>query len=382
MDKVVLLVGPMEQSHRHSYGSGAGGYIANMNNYSSLKILGFKFARCGLSVRRHKSKFTSCLAFPIRLIRDLLFFAGNLLVVRPSIVHVVAQYRSSAYREIFLLAIAGLACIPVVYDIRAGSFVSSYESSGWFYRLVIGLSVKCASAILVEGFSYMSFLEKSFGKESIYIPNFLSASWLPGKSICPSVSCDPLSGMVDLLFVGFFYSGKGARELLEACWIMVLKGFSIRLNVVGAIDSDIRNHDSFTRLLPGGHLVCHGVLNAEQIRAIIGKMFVYVYPTMHPGEGHNNSVNEAAACGLPLVLARHGFLPSVFDESEAFFLDKVTPDQIAASLVQIISDPEAALRRGEKARKKVENLCSSIAVSRRLGQVYGSLIRSRCLLPF
>jgi glycosyltransferase involved in cell wall biosynthesis len=103
---------------------------------------------------------------------------------------------------------------------------------------------------------------------------------------------------------------------------------------------------------------------------------VFCLPTRHPGEGHSNSINEAMMMGMVILTTRHGFIPSVIEESACYFVEKKSPVSITEALKRIDSNREEARARASRARTILEKRYSSDVVIPVLDGIYGRLVTS------
>lgn len=94
---------------------------------------------------------------------------------------------------------------------------------------------------------------------------------------------------------------------------------------------------------------------------------VFISPSLF--EGHPNTVLEAAACGCPLVIsdiaAHRGFL----DENAALLVPAHDAAALAAAIVEVLDDPDAARRRVERAAQAVSQW-STGRIARQYEQIY------------
>lgn len=332
----ILIVGPASASGSRVYGGGAGGYSRNMSVYlSTLKLPGYKLVPFYHSVRGQSAGVAEN---PIvRLMRDTSSFIVTCLRLRPSTVHVLAQYRGALPRELAFSLVCRILRIRLVYDIKAGAFGQSYRQGGRVYKAMTRSVVHSANCLFAEGEKTRIFLRSEFGLGSVFFPNFIPDSEIPSK---PSNLFAAVR--LRILFVGYCYRDKGIFELVEGCRVLASMGHKIVLKIIGAESpeftewcDELPNVDSLD-IIRCGQRPSEEVLNAMQ------ESDVYAYPTSHPGEGHNNSINEAMMNGLVVLTTRHGFLEDVLGVDGAFFLDKVAPDQIAAALEKIKKGQEEA----------------------------------------
>jgi glycosyltransferase involved in cell wall biosynthesis len=226
-----------------------------------------------------------------------------------------------------------------------------------------------AKVIICEGQLYVDYLRKELGVESHYFPNFVLECEVPGDVK------DKLRGdKLRVLFVGYCFEGKGVFELVEGCQLALKKGVPIELTLVG------HEHDDFTRFLDSksadnlSYTINRiGIVEHGEVLAHYESHDVFCMPSRHRGEGHTNTVNEAMMMGMVIVSTRHGFLESVLADNSSFFLDELTPLDIANTLKMIHDDQDEARRRAANARTRLMSFFTSNAAFANLSAHYETL---------
>jgi glycosyltransferase involved in cell wall biosynthesis len=79
-----------------------------------------------------------------------------------------------------------------------------------------------------------------------------------------------------------------------------------------------------------------------------------------------SKVVEIATNGLLLLSTRVSDVPLVFADSEAFFLDEVTPNALAESLVHILNNPEKSRQMACNGKRKIRELLAPTIVGNKL----------------
>ena len=110
-----------------------------------------------------------------------------------------------------------------------------------------------------------------------------------------------------------------------------------------------------------------------EVLALYDTHDVFCMPTRHRGEGHTNTINEAMMMGMVIVSTRHGFLESVLADNASFFLDDLTPLDIANTLKMIHNDRDEARRRAKRARTRLMSCFTSNTAFSNLSAHYGTL---------
>lgn len=367
MQHKILLVGPkINISNKRVYGGGVGGYTRNMKVYLKyFKFENFEIIPCFHSIRGEIN--LGFINGPIRLFYDLFHLLNCFLKLNIKGVHIMAQYRGAIVREFFIVLISNIFNKPVLYEIKAGSFESTYNSKNVLYKFFIKYILKKSKLILVEGKPYMSFLKNKFNKESTFFPNVIPSDDIP--NIIPA-KLD--TGITRILFIGFAYEGKGVFELYDACEELVLKGHKIKLTIVGEIHEKFKSY--ITKKSFNEFLDLKGKLNHNEVLEQFKINDVYCYPSKHPGEGHNNTINEALMSQMVICSSLNGFLDTFLNEDNSFPLKKVKVKEIVLRLSEIIENKNVAIDKSIKGRDLILSQFNTDKVKLILEKEYHKLL--------
>ncbi len=143
-------------------------------------------------------------------------------------------------------------------------------------------------------------------------------------------------------FVGYFEHRKGPNRIIKA--IQQLNDQDIRLVCVGGRENLAPN--DFTLAIPP--------LPNHQLPEIYNAFDIFVLPTL--SEGHCNAIEEAKACGVPVVSSLGTSVEAQIDTSIGILLDPMNIDEIAGAIQKLKSDEallhsmkeNLMLKRGER----------------------------------
>ena len=365
----VLLYGPrFGRSIARGVGGGTGGYTRNMQTYlSSLEIEGFALEPLFHTVR---GEYSGALGiFPVRMVVDCWLIIVALLLRRPLAVHALAIYNSALPREVFLAFACNMLKTKLVYDIKGGRFITRYETSNRLYKAGVAYILRSASVVLAEGKIYQKFLFDKFGVQCHFFPNFVSSSEVP-----VAMPTRLAGKTLRLLFVGYCYEGKGVKSLLGGCARAAQSGLRIELAFIGQEDAAFKAFaDSFSP--PPSLLVKRlGVRSHGEVLAAMMHHDIYCYPTVHPGEGHSNSINEAMMSGMIIISTRHGFLREAIGEDGAYFVGSAIEEEIASAIITIAGEPDAAREKAARARARLLSEFTSDKAGCRLRVAYADML--------
>src|SRR5690606_22677959 len=112
--------------------------------------------------------------------------------------------------------------------------------------------------------------------------------------------------------------------------------FNIRLEIVGAESPDFSHWLDNLTLNNNVRVIRYGVKPHGFVLEKMHANMIYCYPSMHPGEGHSNSINEAMMSCLIIISSKAGFLADVLDNC-AYLIqeDEDIVDAIVDRLIKI-----------------------------------------------
>jgi glycosyltransferase involved in cell wall biosynthesis len=300
---------------------------------------------------------------------DLVKFLFYIYRYNPDCIHLLGQYRTALPREFAVIFISKMLGISVLYEIKAGSFIDSYNKGGFWYKKQIAFVVRNSANILVEGKKYIKFLKENFNKSSVYFPNFVPINEIPNFER-KKINTNPLK----ILFVGYCYRGKGVFQLLDGCDLAARNGLSVSLTLIGDedidfkkyIDSKIISYNLIVRRLgkQGHDVVLNEMINND----------IYCYPSMHSGEGHNNSINEALMNEMVVVFPENiGFLEEFLTSENSLILNSVSALSISESIKKIFFRHEIYMLKAKKGKRLILEKFNENNAREIISKVYTSL---------
>jgi glycosyltransferase involved in cell wall biosynthesis len=145
---------------------------------------------------------------------------------------------------------------------------------------------------------------------------------------------------------GLFDTVEGVRQA-NAQLTARQASLRLQLAVVGSFISTAER-DQFDRVLaePGvaGWAKYAGFVAEEEKWAILRRADVFCFPTYFPNEGQPANLIEAMAFGLAVVVTRWRAIPEFLPSGYAGLVEPRRPDQVAAALLTVMSEPGAGFR--------------------------------------
>ena len=285
-------------------------------------------------------------------------------------VHILGQYRGAVLREFCIVLICKILQIPILYEIKAGAFIKSYESGNSLYKKSIDIIIKNSKIILVEGKIYQEHIYRLYHKKSYYFPNIVPTDEIPNK-----VDKKFQSGILKVLFVGFAYEGKGIKELIMGCDILAKKGKQIELTLVGLIDPEIENFIDNMYKSKLFKINKKGKLKHSDVLSEFTTNDIYAYPTKHEGEGHNNTINEALMHQMVISSTKIGFIDDFLNDENSYPINELNSEVISNTFLKIIRDIPLAIDKSRKGRKLILEQFNSEIAKLNLEKYYNELLR-------
>lgn len=351
----VLLWGPFPHEGG-VFGGGIGGYArCNSQMLESILAEGARLDPLPMSVPRYGRPALAWMHLGPRMLDDANRVFRALSARRPDVLHITALYWRSIYREAYAVWMARRFGVPVLYDIRAGTFEQFTREARGSARQALDYVMRDASQITVEGERYRELVQCEFGRESAWVPNFIRDGVL-GDHARASLSRPRDGEPFRLAFVGFLIPDKGVDVLLEAGLAMSATT-PVEITLIGAESDRIRPYLAHYRSLQSDRfrIVLTGRLDMHALLARLREQHLFVFLSRFFGEGHSNAVTEAMAMGLPVLTARHGFLAEVVTDACGVIVEDSTDvGEVVRALEALHADWDGLVRRGRAARARVE----------------------------
>ena len=204
---------------------------------------------------------------------------------------------------------------------------------------------------------------------------------VPCHSETTNISKSPKSPLANIhnptfLFVGQLIERKGVFNLLEACNLLKLRGYT-EWNLVivgdGPIQKDLK---SFARLKGiEGFISWEGWIKNEDLSYYYKTSDVFVFPTFEDIWGV--AALEAMSSKLPILCSKlAGASELIENGSNGYSFDPNSPDELAHLMSFFIDNASLINRMGEKAGKSIESFTPE-ATANHLSQVIWSVIKQK-----
>lgn len=160
-----------------------------------------------------------------------------------------------------------------------------------------------------------------------------------------------------LVSVGRLVPKKGYRGLLEAMPGLLSELPDTQLEIIGGGDLEAELLELVDELGLEGSVHLHGPQSHAVSVAAIDGATVFVLNCAVPPDGDTDALpvvlREAMARAKPIVTTAVAGIPETLDESCGWVVPPDSPQELGRALVEALSDPAAARRKGAAARDRV-----------------------------
>lgn len=172
--------------------------------------------------------------------------------------------------------------------------------------------------------------------------------------------------------LAFLVEGKGFRELIDACKILVDKGYDFILEIGG--DGYLREdlHKKVERYNLSKYIKFLGILTRDEVIRTMNRCDVFVLASSY--ETFGVVYIEALACGKPVIGIKNGGAEEIIKEDNGIILDNNKKESIAHAMEEMILNYDRYNK--ETIREYfVKNFEKSIIIDR-LKDVYRTCLKS------
>lgn len=293
-------------------------------------------------------------------------FVREIIVRRPTVVHLHTASYGSFARKSTLAWAAKSARVPVVIHVHGAAFKEFHAGSPRLLQHFIRVTLEGADAVIALGDTWAAALREIAPRARIAV---VSNAIEP----CAPVTQPGPGEPVHVLFLGEIEDHKGAFLLLEA-WSHLadessIDGSDLVMAGEGAVE---QARVMAAELGIANQVRLPGWVSPSQVEPLLSGSHVLVLPSTF--EGQPMAVLEAMAHGLAVVATSVGGVPDLVDNCGVL----VPVGDVAAlvdALRQVISDAERRAELGSRAFKRVQEKFDVNVTWRALDALYEELAR-------
>jgi glycosyltransferase involved in cell wall biosynthesis len=222
--------------------------------------------------------------------------------------------------------------------------------------------------------------EHGLTQPTVIIPNAVSRSEFSAPRSGNAERYFPaLAKRKVLLFMSRLHPKKGLDLLLRAFPQVRDAVPDALLVVVGSGDPAYESyiHGLVGELNIQSHVLFVGTLTGEKVISLIHYAHVFVLPSH--SEGMPMAVQNALACGVPVIISRFCNMPEVKRYGAGIELEDVNDrDELASAMIGVLHEDASRTSMGLSAVHLVDDLYSFESVGRKMAGFCAGLISDRC----
>lgn len=179
-----------------------------------------------------------------------------------------------------------------------------------------------------------------------------------------------------ILYVGLLTPRKGVLDLISASRALRTSGVDHELWLLGGTPDEGPAAAVPVLAAADGHATLLGTRPPEEMPAAYAKADVFCLPSWW--EAMPLSVLEAMAAGLPVVATDVGDVArAVVDGKTGYVVPQQSPEQLAAALRPLLTDPSMRTQFGAASRARVDEHFSSTVTARAVSALYAEVQKER-----
>lgn len=241
------------------------------------------------------------------------------------------------------------------------------------YSVVDFLTAKIFYLILAEK-SYTEIYDK-------YTKNFTVILNMPERNLLNKfVNTNRLDLQNNLFYIGRVSKERGIFQLLKTLNLLQQRNVNFFFHCVGPIDAltndAIKNDINYKKI--ASKIKFYGALDINEGIKLSSNCKIglsVLEPVENYLDSYSTKIFEYMNIGLPVIASKFPLWQEVIEENECgLCVDPENPDEIAAAIEQILSNPELAAKMGENGIKAIKEKYNWAQEEKKLLGVYKSII--------
>lgn len=150
-------------------------------------------------------------------------------------VHIVGFYTKIAKYEWLLMKIAHFCGNKVIYELRNGSMITTYEEGSDKYRKTLEDLLLQPEIVLCQGQEYVDFIRSNWNVERSYYPNYIMDDFMKDNELKRP---HPLR----LIYFGRVTKSKNIDIIIKVLYLIRKRGIDAILDVIGGYDDEYKKY--------------------------------------------------------------------------------------------------------------------------------------------
>lgn len=244
-------------------------------------------------------------------------------------IHIVGFYTKIAFFEKILMDITHFFGNKVIYELRNGSMVYTYDEGSNRYRRTLKSLLLKPEIVLCQGQEYVDFIKEKWGIERQYYPNYIMDEFIQPNNI-------DRGNQIKIIYFGRVTQSKNVDVIIKTLGLLLQYGLDARLDIIGGYSDEYKQKlDAIVRdLKVDKHVFFYGRKNFDFIANKLRTSHYFVFPSTEKQEGHSNSLTEAMGCGVVPIVSKAGFNESICGCSD-LVVDEIIAGKFADRIIDI-----------------------------------------------
>jgi glycosyltransferase involved in cell wall biosynthesis len=287
----------------------------------------------------------------VRFLPGILGFTAAVLRNRRSLVYFcAARSLMGVLKDAIVVGLAKLTGATIVNHLHGSDFRAFYEGCGRLGRALVRSVYRGVDCSIVL---HESMRDQYAGFDTMHVA-------LIGNCVDDAFRLGVREGArkiftadtpLKVLFLGNILPDKGFLDLIEGVETAIRGGARVELMIAGqetagTFAEALRGRFGENYALPDGIRFCGPLFGAAKIAAF-REAHLFALPSHYASEAVPLAALEAMVSGCALLLSTWRYLPQVFAEAGAVFVEPRAPSAIAAQLIRLDSDRKALAALGD-----------------------------------
>lgn len=293
---------------------------------------------------------------PLKLIHLLLKYPKAVL-------HIVGFYTKIARYEWLLIQIGMQMGHKVIYELRNGSMVRTYEEGTKTYRKTLKDLLLKPDVVLCQGMEYVNFIRKQWGVERSYYPNYIMDNFLKENNLIRRLP-------VRIIYFGRVTESKNIDIIIKTLSLVRQAGMEAVLEIIGGYNDQYKAQ--LDQVIQQTQLTDYVTFYGRKPFSFIAERLrcshYFVFPSQEKQEGHSNSLTEAMGCGVVPLVSDAGFNESICGIPE-LVIKTLDARNFANKIIEIENKNQWKIYSEQVYRRIKENYTQEIVSKKLIGYV-------------
>ncbi len=246
-----------------------------------------------------------------------------------AVLHIVGFYTKIVGYEWLLMQIGRLTRHKVIYELRNGSMVRTYEDGSEIYRKILKELLLKPDVVLCQGLEYVDFIKKQWGVERSYYPNYIMDAFNRKNNLERPY---PLQ----LIYFGRVTKSKNVDVTIKILSLVRKANIDAKLAIIGGYNKQYKS--VLDEIVKDENLsdcvTFYGRKPFDFISEKLGHSHYFIFPSEEKQEGHSNSLTEAMGLGVVPIVSDAGFNASICGVSE-LVMNSINANTFANKIIDI-----------------------------------------------